>query len=210
MKKMFVLSLTGLVVLGSLTGCVKIDETEETAAETAAAEEAAAADSEGASEGSAEEAAPAEEASKEGSRPGELCTTGGEYLDPEVLDMFEEETGIEVVYEEFETNEIMYPKVATGAIAYDVICPSDYMIQRMIQEDLLQEINFDNVPNIKNIDEEYMKWSEEFDPGNKYSVPYCWGTVGILYNKEMVEEPIDSWEVLWDEQYENTSSCRTA
>ena len=202
MKKMLFLSLTGLVVLGSLTGCVKIDETEETAAETAAAEEAAAADSEGASEGSAEEAAPAEEASKEGS--GQVVVYNwGEYLDPEVLDMFEEETGIEVVYEEFETNEIMYPKVATGAIAYDVICPSDYMIQRMIQEDLLQEINFDNVPNIKNIDEEYMKWSEEFDPGNKYSVPYCWGTVGILYNKEMVEEPIDSWEVLWDEQYEN-------
>ena len=145
---------------------------------------------------------PAEEASKEGS--GQVVVYNwGEYLDPEVLDMFEEETGIEVVYEEFETNEIMYPKVATGAIAYDVICPSDYMIQRMIQEDLLQEINFDNVPNIKNIDEEYMKWSEEFDPGNKYSVPYCWGTVGILYNKEMVEEPIDSWEVLWDEQYEN-------
>ena len=75
----------------------------------------------------------------------------GEYLDPEVLTMFEEETGIDVVYEEFETNEILYPKISSGAIAYDVICPSDYMIQRMIKNDLLAEINFDNIPNIKNI-----------------------------------------------------------
>lgn len=127
----------------------------------------------------------------------------GEYLDPEVIEMFEEETGVKVVYEEFETNEIMYPKVAAGAIAYDVVCPSDYMIQRMIENDLLQEIDFSNIPNISNIDEEYMTWSEEFDPGNKYSVPYCWGTVGILYNKTMVEEPIDSWDVLWDEQYKD-------
>ncbi len=125
----------------------------------------------------------------------------GEYLDPEVLDLFEEETGIKVVYDEFETNEIMYPKIETGAVSYDVVCPSDYMIQKMIKNDLLAEINFDNVPNIENIDEEYLKWAEEFDPGNKYSVPYCWGTVGILYNKTMVDEPITSWDVLWDEKY---------
>lgn len=127
----------------------------------------------------------------------------GEYLDPEVIDMFEEETGIKVVYEEFETNEIMYPKVEAGAVAYDVICPSDYMIQKMIENDMLQEINFDNIPNIKNIDETYMEKSQEFDPENKYSVPYCWGTVGILYNKTMVKEPVDSWSVLWDEQYKD-------
>lgn len=127
----------------------------------------------------------------------------GEYLDPETLDMFTEETGIEVVYEEFETNEIMYPKIETGAVAYDVVCPSDYMIQKMIQNDLLAEINFDNVPNIKNIGEEYMKSSREFDPENKYSVPYCWGTVGILYNKTMVDEPVTSWDILWDEKYKD-------
>ena len=125
----------------------------------------------------------------------------GEYIDPDVLDQFEEETGIEVVYEEFETNEIMYPKVSSGAIAYDVICPSDYMIQRMIDEDMLYELNYDNIPNISNMDETYLKQAEEFDPGNRYSVPYCWGTVGILYNKTMVKEPIDSWDVLWDETY---------
>lgn len=126
----------------------------------------------------------------------------GEYIDPEVIEMFEEETGIKVVYDEYETNEIMYPKVSAGTSNYDLICPSDYMIQKMIDNDLLQEINFDNIPNAKaNIDPEYFEQSKGFDPENKYSVPYCWGTVGILYNKTMVDEPIDSWSVLWDEKY---------
>lgn len=128
----------------------------------------------------------------------------GEYLDPEVITLFEKETGINVVYEEFETNEIMYPKVQSGSIAYDVVCPSDYMIQRMIENDLLAELNFDNIPNIKNIGQEYFKQSRQFDSENKYSVPYCWGTVGILYNKTMVDEPIDSWSVLWDEKYKDS------
>ena len=125
----------------------------------------------------------------------------GEYIDPDVITMFEEETGISVIYEEFETNEIMYPKIKSGAIAYDVVCPSDYMIERMVREDLLAEINWDNVPNIKNIDPTYMDQSKSFDPDNAYSVPYCFGTVGILYNKTMVDEPIDSWDVLWDPKY---------
>lgn len=125
----------------------------------------------------------------------------GEYIDPEVLTMFEEETGIDVVYEEFETNEILYPKISSGAIAYDAICPSDYMIQRMMENDLLAEIDFDNIPNIKYIGSQYMEQSRQFDPENKYSVPYCWGTVGILYNKTMVDEPVDSWGILWDEKY---------
>ena len=125
----------------------------------------------------------------------------GEYIDPETISMFEEETGIKVVYDEFETNEIMYPKVEAGATAYDVICPSDYMIQKMIDHDLLAEINFDNIPNLTNIGQQYFDQSKEFDPENKYSVPYCFGTVGILYNKTMVDGPIDSWSVLWDEKY---------
>ena len=127
----------------------------------------------------------------------------GEYIDPEVLTMFEEETGIDIVYEEFETNEILYPKISSGAIAYDVICPSDYMIQRMIENDLLSEINFDNIPNLKNIGKQYLEQSRQFDPENKYSVPYCWGTVGILYNKMMVDEPVDSWSILWDPKYKD-------
>ena len=127
----------------------------------------------------------------------------GEYIDPEVLTMFEEETGIDIVYEEFETNEILYPKISSGAIAYDVICPSDYMIQRMIENDLLSEINFDNIPNLKNIGKQYLEQSRQFDPENKYSVSYCWGTVGILYNKMMVDEPVDSWSILWDPKYKD-------
>lgn len=125
----------------------------------------------------------------------------GEYMDPKVIEMFEEETGIQVIYEEYETNEAMYPKVQSKAIAYDAVCPSDYMIQRMIDNDLLAEINFDNIPNIRNIGEAYLEQSRQFDPQNLYSVPYTWGTVGILYNKTMVDEPIDSWSVLWDEKY---------
>lgn len=128
----------------------------------------------------------------------------GEYIDPEIIDLFEEETGIDVIYEEFETNEIMYPKIQSGAIAYDVVCPSDYMIQRMIENDLLAEINYDHIPNLKYIGDNYMKMSRQFDPENKYSVPYLWGTVGILYNKKMVDEPVDSWGILWDKKYENS------
>lgn len=126
----------------------------------------------------------------------------GEYIDPETIDMFEEETGIRVVYDEFETNEIMYPKVEAGASAYDVICPSDYMIRKMIDNDLLAEINFENIPNAKeNIGAQYWEQAQGFDPENKYSIPYCWGTVGILYNKTMVDDVVDSWSILWNEKY---------
>lgn len=127
----------------------------------------------------------------------------GEYIDPEVITMFEKETGIDVVYDEFEMNEEMYSKVETGAVKYDVVCPSDYTIQRMIEADLLAELNYDNIPNIKYIGNDYLQSAEAFDPGNKYAVPYCWGTVGILYNKTMVDEPIDSWSAIFDEKYKN-------
>lgn len=128
----------------------------------------------------------------------------GEYIDPEVLEMFEEETGIKVVYDEFETNEIMYPKIEAGASAYDVVCPSDYMIQKMIENDLLAELNFDNIPLAKeNIGAQYYKQAQEFDAKNLYAVPYCWGTVGLLYNKTMVTEPVDSWSILWNENYKD-------
>ncbi len=126
----------------------------------------------------------------------------GEYIDEQTLDLFEQETGIKVIYDEFDTNETMYPKVAAGASEYDVICPSDYMIQKMIDNDLLQELNFDNMPNAKaNIGAQYYEQAAGFDPGNKYCVPYCWGTVGILYNTTMVDEPVTSWSILWNEKY---------
>lgn len=126
----------------------------------------------------------------------------GEYIDPETIRMFEEESGIKVIYDEFETNESMYPKVESGAVAYDIACPSDYMISRMIQNGMLSEIDYDKMPNAKkNIGAQYYEQSRGFDPENKYAIPYCWGTVGILYNKTMVEEPVTRWAQLWDEKY---------
>ncbi len=125
----------------------------------------------------------------------------GEYIDPEVLDMFEEETGIKVIYDEFDTNESMYAKIDAGAAQYDVVCPSDYMIQKMISNDMLLPINFDNVPNATNIGQQYYDTSKDFDPTGEYSIPYCWGTVGILYNSSKVTTEIDSWDDLWDETY---------
>lgn len=129
----------------------------------------------------------------------------GEYIDESVIQEFEKETGIKVVYDMFETNEEMYPVIEAGGVKYDAVCPSDYMIQKMIENNLLAEINFDNVPNIKEIDPRYQEMSKSFDPENKYSVPYCWGTVGILYNTSMVD-PKDvptKWSDLWDEKFKN-------
>lgn len=141
-----------------------------------------------------------------GSKSGEngvvIVYNWGEYVDPDTLTMFEEETGIKVIYDEFETNETMYPKIEVGAAEYDVVCPSDYMINKMIKNNLLMELDYDHIPNAKaNIGDQYWEQSRGFDPENKYSVPYCWGTVGILYNKTMVDEPITSWLQLWDEKY---------
>lgn len=137
-----------------------------------------------------------------GENTGELVVYNwGEYIDPEVIELFEEETGIKVIYDEFETNESMYAKVATGAVSYDLICPSDYMIKKMIDEELLQPINMENIENIEQIGDQYFEQARQFDPNNEYAVPYCWGTVGILYNKTMVDEPIDEWADLWNEKY---------
>ena len=124
----------------------------------------------------------------------------GEYIDEEILDMFEEETGIRVIYDTYETNEDMYNKVkSVGLNSYDICFPSDYMTERMIEEDMLAEINFDNIPNYKYIGDEYKHQS--FDPEDKYSVPYMWGTVGLAINTNLVDEEITSWDVLWDPQY---------
>lgn len=126
----------------------------------------------------------------------------GDYLDPEVLKLFEKETGIHVILDEYDTNESMYPRVAEGAVHYDVICPSDYMIAKLIDNDLIQPLDFTKLENAKKcIGEEFFKQAEIFDPGNKYSVPYCWGTVGIIYDKTKVTDPVDSWNILWNEKY---------
>lgn len=129
----------------------------------------------------------------------------GEYIDESVIDQFKEETGIEVIYDMFETNEEMYPVIEAGGVKYDVVCPSDYMIQKMIENNMLAEINFDNVPNVKEIDPKYLDMSKSFDPENKYSVPYCWGTVGILYNTSLVapEDAPTKWADLWNEDFKD-------
>ncbi len=124
----------------------------------------------------------------------------GDYIEEDLIKKFEDETGIKVVYETYDTNESMYQKVKGGSSNYDVVFPSDYMVEKMIKEDMLQEIDFANIPNYKNIDEQFK--NAAYDPSNKYSVPYMWGTFGILYNKTMVDGPVDSWDILWDSKYE--------
>ena len=204
MKKTIVSMTIALMIPCLLTGCIKKadSESETTAASSRETEAKTDQSSAGADASAQTEAEKAQSAKGSGKV---VVYNWGEYIDPEVLDLFEEETGIKVVYEEFETNEIMYPKVAAGAATYDLICPSDYMIAKMIDNDLLQPINFDHIPNYSNIDEIYIEQSKGFDPENQYSIPYCWGTVGILYNTSMIEEGdvVDSWEILWDEKYKD-------
>lgn len=123
----------------------------------------------------------------------------GDYIDESLIEKFEEETGIKVVYETYDTNEIMYQKIKSGGSKYDLIVPSDYMIEKMKDEKLIQKIDYSNIPNYKNIDESFKKPS--YDENDEYSVPYFWGTFGILYNKNMVSDPVDSWDILWNEKY---------
>ena len=123
----------------------------------------------------------------------------GEYIDESIFDDFEEQTGIKVNYNVYESNEQLYAVLDGGGVSYDVIIPSDYMISRMIEEDMLEKINFDNVPNISKIDPAYLNL--EFDPAQEYSVPYSWGVVGIIYNTKVVNEPVDSWSIIFDEKY---------
>ncbi len=125
----------------------------------------------------------------------------GDYMDPEVITQFQEEYGVKVKYDTFTSNEDMYAKISAGGVYYDIAIPSDYMTEKMIKQNLVEEINFNNIPNYKNIDRRFTNLP--YDPNNKYSVAYTWGAVGILYNKTKVTEPVDSWNILWDEKYEN-------
>ncbi len=120
----------------------------------------------------------------------------------DIIAEFEARTGIKVNYSTYESNEVLYSKLKNGGISVDVIIPSDYMIDRMIAEDMLEELDFSNIPNFKFVDEQFR--NPAFDPDNKYSVPYTWGTVGILYNTRYVDEAdvtSQGWGVLWDEDY---------
>jgi len=125
----------------------------------------------------------------------------GDYIDEEVIELFEKEyPNIKVNYETFYTNEEMHAKVKSARTSYDVVFPSDYMVQRMIEEDMLNKINFENIPNYKNIGDEFKNL--DYDKNGEYSVPYMWGTMGILYNKDMVDEKdMSSWSSMYDKKY---------
>ncbi len=121
----------------------------------------------------------------------------------DVIAAFEEAyPHIKVNYSTYESNEVMYTKLAGGGITVDVIIPSDYMIARMIEEDMLLELDFSNIPNYQYIDDNFK--NTVYDPENKYSVPYAWGTVGIVYNTKYVDEAdLTGWELLWNEKYDD-------
>ena len=125
----------------------------------------------------------------------------GENIDQETVKEFEKQYGIKVNIETFDDMETMYQKISSGGFKYDVILVSDALMPRMIKNNLVQELNKDNIPNISQMDEEYLNL--EIDPGNKYSVPYMFGTVGLIYNKDVVKEKVDSWDILWNEKYKN-------
>ncbi len=124
----------------------------------------------------------------------------GEYIDPSLLTAFEKEYGCKVIYETFDSNESMYTKIQSGE-TYDILIPSDYMIERLIKEDYLQPVNWELLSNADQLDEQIM--GREFDPDNTYSVPYFYGTVGILYDTTVVDEADleDGWELLRNEKY---------
>ncbi|AIE60177.1 ABC transporter substrate-binding protein [Bacillus methanolicus] len=126
----------------------------------------------------------------------------GDYIDPKLIDRFEKETGIKVIYETFDSNEAMMTKIEQGGTAYDIAVPSEYAIQKMKEENLLLPIDHSKIPNLKYIDPRFLNLP--FDPGNKYSVPYFWGTVGILYNKDILgDKKITKWNDLWDPKLKN-------
>ncbi|KAF0817000.1 Spermidine/putrescine import ABC transporter substrate-binding protein PotD [Bacillus sp. ZZV12-4809] len=126
----------------------------------------------------------------------------GDYIDADLVDKFEQETGIKVIYETFDSNEAMMTKIEQGGTAYDIAVPSEYAIEKMKEEDLLLPVDHTKIPNLKYIDPRFMDLP--FDPKNEYSIPYFWGTVGILYNTDILgDKKITSWNDLWDPELEN-------
>ena len=127
----------------------------------------------------------------------------GDYIDPELIAQFEEETGYKVIYETFDSNEAMLTKIKQGGTNYDVAIPSEYTIHKMVQENLLEKLDYSKIKGIEHIDPRFLHQS--FDPDNTYSIPYFWGTLGILYDKTKVPEDLkfEKWNDLWDARLEN-------
>lgn len=125
----------------------------------------------------------------------------GDYIDPALLSKFTKQTGIQVQYETFDSNEAMYTKIKQGGTTYDIAVPSDYTIDKMIKENLLVKLDKSKLKGLENIGHEFL--AKSFDPNNDYSIPYFWGTVGIVYNDKMVKTPPKHWEDLWRPEYRN-------
>ena len=123
----------------------------------------------------------------------------GEYLDLDLIPEFEEKTGIDVIYETFTSDEEMFIKLSQSSNNYDVIFPSDYMVERLKKHDMLEKIDFSNVPNFKYVEDQYK--GLDFDPNNEYTVPYFTSHFGIVYNKNLVDKPLTKWADLWDPKY---------
>lgn len=127
----------------------------------------------------------------------------GDYFDPALIDEFEKETGIKVILDNFDTNEEMYPVMSKGTVKYDVICASDYMIERLLKKKLLAKLDYANLPNFENIDQRYMQIASKFDKNNEYAVPHTWGVLGVMYNTKKVREgEIKSWNDLLKKKYD--------
>ena len=133
-----------------------------------------------------------------GDRVVNVCSWG-EYIADGLEEQFEEATGIEVNYVTVPSNEELYSLLQSGGVNYDVIVPSDYMISQLIEEDMLQPLDYDKIPNFSKIADRFKNLS--YDPENLYTVPYTWGTLGIIYNSTMVDGDIDSWDAMFDEKY---------
>ena len=182
MKKIAALTLAMTMALGLfLSGCAMEDNGGDTAGS-----------------GSTGSAGNNSSVTNTGKRVVNVCSWG-EYIDTSLIDEFEEKTGIEVNYQTAESNEALYSTLALGGANYDVIVPSDYMISQLIEEGMLQELDYSKIPNFEKIDPRFRNLS--YDPENLYTVPYTWGTLGIIYNTTMVDEPITSWSSMFDEKY---------
>ena len=182
MKKIAALTLAMTMALGLfLSGCAMEDNGGDTAGS-----------------GSTGSAGNNSSGTNTGKRVVNVCSRG-EYIDTSLIDEFEEKTGIEVNYQTAESNEALYSTLALGGANYDVIVPSDYMISQLIEEGMLQELDYSKIPNFEKIDPRFQNLS--YDPENLYTVPYTWGTLGIIYNTTMVDEPITSWSSMFDEKY---------
>lgn len=126
----------------------------------------------------------------------------GDYFDTDVLDSFESEYGVRVIYDSYAAPEDLYAKLVSGATQYDLICAADYIIEKLIGQDQLSPLNFDNIPNYDNIGERFVELTKSYDSTGTYSVPHFWGTIGILYDTTAVsQEDVSTWNVLFDEKY---------